>query len=218
MVDKGSLDYQDLRGGRLNSNETNSWQFTVEAGDVITISVAARAGSDIVLTILDPAGNHTVEQNNSGAGQIERIEAFEPQGAGGYRVVISEASSAETDYSVLLLNSNDEEYYPFVFAGNLAYGSSVSANMAEATDHFWFFFGNAQEVVNISVAPNDQTDLFIDLFDPEGNVLEDGIDSAGAGGSEQIRNFVLPDTGLYGIRVGEISYEASSFTILVSRN
>lgn len=218
VVDKGSLGYQDLRGGRLSSNETNSWQFTVEAGDAITISVASRAGTDVVLTVLDPAGNRVIEQNDSGPGEIERIEAFEAQGSGGYRVVISEASAAETYYALLLLNSNYEDYYPFVFAGMLAYGSNVTASMAEATDHFWFFFGNAQDVVNINVAPTDQTDLFIDLFDPEGDVLEDSIDSGGSGGSEQLNNFVLPSTGLYGIRVGEISYEASNFTILVSRN
>lgn len=218
MVDQGSLEYQDLRGGRLSSNETNSWQFAVQAGDAVTISVASRAGTDVVLTVLDPGGNRVIEQNDSGPGQIERIAGFEAQGSGGYRVVISEASASETYYALLLLNSNYEDYYPFVFAGMLSYGSNVTASMAEATDHFWFFFGNAQDVVNINVAPTDQTDLFIDLFDPDGDVLEDSIDSAGSGGSEQLNNFVLPSTGLYGIRVGEISYEASNFTILVSRN
>lgn len=218
VVDRGEVEFQDLVGGRMAEDETDSWQFEVAAGDVITISVATDAASDIVLTVLDPAGNRVVQQNSGGAGQSERVEALEAQGSGGYRVVVSEASANEADYLLLILNSNDENYYPFIFAGLLSYGSTASANMAAATDQFWFFSGNSQEVVNINVAPSDGTDLFIDLFDPEGEVLEELIDEAGAGGSEQIINYVLPATGLYGIRVGEVEYEPSSFTILVSRN
>ncbi len=219
VVDKGSLGYQDIRGGRMSSNETNSWQFSVVAGDVITISVAARAGTDISLAVLDPAGNRIVEQNDSPPGQMEIIGGLEMQGSGGYRVVVAEAGGAETYYLLLMLNSNYNEYYTFIFSGLLSYGVSATSAMAPDTDQFWFFFGNAEEVVNINVAPNDQSDIFFDLFGPEGDILlEDYVDDARDGGSEQLLNFRLPATGLYGIRVGEFTYEASNFTILVARN
>lgn len=218
VVDRGGIDYQDLRGGRLNSNETHSWQFPVQTGDVITISVAARADADIVLTVLDPAGNRVVEQNNSPAGQIESISGLEAEGSGGYRIVIAEASASETHYSLLLLNNNESNFYNFIFSGLLSYGRNASSSMEANTDQFWFFFGNSQETVNINVAPTDQSDLFIDLYGPEGNLLEQEIDNARGGGAEQLLNFRLPATGMFAIRVGENSYEAANFTILVSRN
>ncbi|HZD09709.1 MAG TPA: hypothetical protein VE553_00050 [Candidatus Binatia bacterium] len=218
VVDKGNVGFQDLRGSRLDRNETNSWMFSVDAGDVITVSVAARSGTDISLAVLDPAGNRVVQQNGSGAGQIETIAGFETASSGGYRLVISEAGGNETYYSLLILNSNYEESYTFIFAGLLSYGSSASSTMRPDTDQFWFFFGNSQEVVNINVAPNDQSDLFLELYGPEGDLLEDYIDDAAAGGAEQLRNFRLPTTGMYGIHVGEVYYKESNFTILVSRN
>lgn len=218
VVDKGSIGMQDLRGGRLNSAETNSWRFSVQTGDVITISVAARADTDIAVAVLDPAGNRVADQNNSAAGEIETIAGLEVQGSGEYRVVLSEATGGETYYSLLILNSNYADYYPFIFAGILSYGSNVTTSLAEATDQFWFFYGNAQEIVNINVAPTDQSDLFFDLFGPEGDQLEETFDDAGSGGSEQLRNFVLPSTGMFAIRVGEFAYEPSNYTILVSRN
>lgn len=218
VVDKGEIGYQDLRGGLLNSNETQSWQFPVQAGDVITISVAARAGTDVTLTVLDPAGNRVVEQNDNPAGQIETVAGLEAEGSGRYRIVIAEASANETYYSLLLLNNNYFDYYEFIFSGLLSYGSSASSSMEADTDQFWFFFGNSQEVVNINVAPTDQGNLFIYLYGPEGDVLQQGIDDAGAGGAEQILNFRLPATGMYAIRVGEFDYEPANFTILVSRN
>lgn len=218
VVDRGGIGYQDLRGGHLASNETHSWQFTVQAGDVLTISVAARTDNDITLTVLDPAGRRVVEQNDSPAGAIERISGLEAEGGGGYRVVIAEAGANETHYSLLLLNNNYSNYYPFVFSGLLEYGSSRTANMEADTDQFWFFFGNSQEVVNINVAPIDQSDIFIDLYGPEGDVLEEGIDDSRAGGAEQLLNFRLQATGMFAIRIGEIDYDPSNFTILVSRN
>lgn len=219
IVDRGSIGYQDLRGNRLAVGETDSWQFSVEAGDVITVSVAARAGTDIVLAILDPAGNRIIEQNDSPAGQIEIIEGFEPSGSGGYRLVIFEEDGMETTYSMMLLNSGyEDDYYEFVFAGLLAYGNSATSNMAPDTDQFWFFFGEAGEIVNISVTPSDQSDLFFDLFGPDGDAVWEYVDETQRGGAEQLRDLQLPDTGLYGIHIGEIQYAASSFRVLVSRN
>lgn len=218
VVDKGSIGYQDLRGGRLGAGETNSWQFPVQAGDVITVSVAGRAGSDIALSVLDPAGNRIIEQNDSPAGQIEVIEGLEAAGSGGYRLVISEAGGVETYYSVMLLNTSYADYYTFIFAGLLSYGSTVTSDLAPDTDQFWFFFGNDQELINISVAPNDQSDLFFDLFGPEGDIVWEYVDETRNGGAEQLRDLRLPATGMYAIRVGEIDYEASSFRVLVSRN
>lgn len=218
VVDKGIVEYQDLRGELMGNDETHSWLFDVEAGDFITVSIIAEADADIVMSVFDPGGNRVLQEDSGGTGQIERIEGLEVQSNGRYRIVISESSSNETYYAMLLLNDNYEDYYPFVFSGLLTYGASASSNMAEATDQFWFFFGNSQEVVNISVSPTDGTDLFIDLFGPDGELLEGTIDSAGNGGDEQMRNYVLPGTGLYGVRVGEVFYEASTFTILVSRN
>ncbi len=217
-VDKGRLPIQDLEGDRLGSDEAHSWEFEVRAGDQITISVAAQSSADITLTILNDRGNRIHQQNNSGAGQIERIEAWQAPENGVYRLLIAEAAGATTYYALLLLNSSDEEYSPFIFAGMLSYGTSANGNLAADTDQFWFFFGQQGEVVTVNVSPQDQSDLLIDLFGPPGELLEGGVDRAGSGGAEQLRNVVLPETGLYGILVGEVFYDPARYTVLVSRN
>lgn len=218
VLDRGSIDYQTLHGGHLESDETHSWQFSVQSGDVITISVAARAGSDIALSVLDPAGRRVVQQNDSPAGAIEQIAGIEAEGSGGYRLVISEVSANETYYSLMVVNNNDSEYYPVTFPGLLEYGRSASDNIEADTDHIWFFFGNSQEVVTINVSPTDQSDLVMYLFDPEGNALEEDIDDAGSGGAEQLLNYRLQSTGIFAILVGEDNFNEASYSILVSRN
>lgn len=218
VVDQGNLAYQDLRGAHLDQNETHSWQFDVRSGDVITISVAANLETDIELVVLDPAGNRIVEQNQSPAGEIERIVSLQTGGSGGYRVVIGEADDNPTDYSLLLLNNNYAQYYNFVFAGLTSYGSSRSSQMAAESDQFWFFFGNNGEVINVNVSPNDDSNLFFDLYGTEGELLEDFVNEAGQGGAEQLLGFQLPATGLYAVRVGELEFEAASYALIVARN
>ncbi|MFW6067990.1 MAG: hypothetical protein ACOC9E_00260 [Chloroflexota bacterium] len=218
VEDRGDIEYQVLHGGHLESDETHSWQFLVQSGDVITISVAPRVGTDIALSVLDPAGRRVVEQNDSPAGAIEQIAGIEAEGSGEYRLVITEASANETYYSLMVVNSNDSDYYPIIFPGLLQYGSSASNNIEADTDHIWFFFGNAQEVVTINVSPTDQSDLVVYLFDPEGEALEEDINEAGSGGAEQLRNYRLQSTGMFAILVGEDNFNEASYSILVSRN
>lgn len=218
VEDRGSLGYQDLRGGHLDENETHSWQFDVRSGDVITISVAGKLETDIKLAVLDPAGNRIVDQNQSPAGEIERVVSLRTSGSGGFRVVVGEADGNPTDYLLLLLNNNYAQYYHFEFAGVTSYGSSRSSNMVAESDHFWFFFGNNGEVVNVNLSPNDNSDLFFDLYGTEGEVLEEFVNDAGPGGAEQLMGFQLPATGMYGIRIGEFEFESASYTLLVARN
>jgi hypothetical protein len=218
VVDNGALDYMDLRGDFIGSSEMHSWQFQVRAGDVITIQVAARQETDVALTVLDPGGNRVVEQNNSPAGQIEQIAAMEASGTGAYRVLISEANHEETDYALLLLNDSHEDYYNFVFSGLLSYGASRTADIPTETDQFWFFFGVAGDSINVNVAPDEATDIFMDLYEPDGSLMVNPIDTGGAGAAEQLLNYRLPSTGLFGIRVGEFDLQAGSYTILVARN
>lgn len=218
VTDMGVVDYQDLRGDFMSGDEMHSWQFEVRAGDVITINVAPRLETDMRLAVLDPAGNRIVDQNDSGTGEIERIEALEAGTTGTYRLLINEDQGRDTDYLMILLNNGYDSYYAFSFAGVLTYGSTRSGSLGEEMDQFWFFFGNAGERVNINVAPTDSSNLFLEVYDPEGNMEVDTVDEAGGGGTEQVLNFQLPNTGLFAIRVGEMDYQPASYTVLVARN
>ncbi|HSM57762.1 MAG TPA: hypothetical protein VK879_16535 [Candidatus Sulfomarinibacteraceae bacterium] len=218
VADMGSVDFQDLRGDFMSGTEIHSWQFSVRAGDAITINVASRLETDVRLAVLDPAGNRIVDQNSSGAGEIERIEGLEAGAAGAYRLLINEEQGRDTDYMLILLNDGLDNYFAFSFAGVLSYGSNRSGSLAEEMDHFWFFFGNAGERITINVAPTDNSNLFLEVYDPEGNMEVETIDDATAGGTEQLLNFQLPTTGLFAIRVGEMNYEPANYTVLVARN
>lgn len=196
----------------------HSWQFEVRAGDVITINVAAGPETDLRLAVLDPAGNRLAEQDQGGAGQIERIAGLEAGSSGGYRLLVAEAEARRGDYLFMLLNDNDEGYYEFVFVDLLSYGSRVSGNLPQDRDQFWFFAGDLGDVINVNVSPDDGANLFFDLYGTDGAILEEFIDEAPGGGAEQLLNYELPAAGLYALRVGEFDFGAANYTILVAQN
>lgn len=217
VVDRGSVDFQELHGGPLDGNEMHSWQFELRAGDVITINVAAGPETDLTLAVLDAAGNRIVEQDRGGPGQIERIALLEVGSSGGYRLLVAEAEAREGDYLFMVLNDNDEADDEFVFVDLLSYGSGATGNLPQNRDQFWFFYGNLGDVINVNVSPNDDANLFFDLYGTDGTHLEKVTEAPG-GGAEQLLNYDLPTTGLYALRVGEIDSGAAGYTILVARN
>ena len=202
----------------MNSDEAHSWQFEVAAGDVITIGVAGPQDKDLTLEILDPSGNRVVQQNNGPAGEVEIVNALTVDDDGSYRVLIREAGHAESDYAMLLLNSSDDDYYQFIFAGILGYGDSETVNLAEETDHFWFFFGIEGERVDVTITPNDNANMFFDLYGRTGNLLEQEINNGVSGDPEELLDYPLPATGIYSIRAGEWQYAVANYTITLARN
>jgi len=219
IVDQGELSFQDLQGREMPSNTAHSWQLTIEEGDVITVSVAAPLDRDLSLEIQDSEGETVAASNERPAGQVESIIRLDLPDAGTYRVIIREAQQRASEYHIMVLNQFNAS---LLFSGILGFGETQSDNLQEFTDNFWFFRGEGDTSVDITVSPTDNDrDLLFKVYGPGGELLtgpygpEGWIDNGLNGETEELLNFPLPVTGLYAVHVGESSFEPAGFTITV---
>lgn len=217
VIDQGSIatDFEELVTEQLGGNEIHSWTFSIEASDAITVNVASESDLDTVVAILDSADTRIIERNDAGAGKVERIQGLELPEAGDYKIQIRSANGGAGYYSFMPLLSGA---YNFVFLGNLNYGGSQTVPLPEENDHIWHFYGNANDNITITVTPNDDGDLFLELYGTSAELVSDFIDTGGIGEQEQLSEFILPDTGLYAIRIGEFDFQATGYQIRLVRN
>jgi hypothetical protein len=217
VIDKGTVetDFEELVTDQLGGNEVHSWTFSIEASDAVTVSVASESDLDVVLAILDSADTRIIERNDAGAGKVERILGLELPEAGDYKIQIRSATGGGGYYSFMPLLS---DAYNFVFLGNLNYGGSQTVPLPAENDHLWHFYGNANDNVTITVTPSDDGDLFVELYGTSAELVSDFIDMGGSGEQERLSEFILPDTGLYAIRIGEFDFQASGYQIRLVRN
>jgi hypothetical protein len=214
VVDKGEIQVQDWIIDRLEANQVHSWLFVVEANTTITVSVSAAKSVDAALSILDSSGTVVQEQNQAPAGQVESIAGLALSAAGDYEIRARTATGAAADYALTLL---DDESFPSLFRGILGYGEGQAASLAAGSEHLWHFSGNAGDNITITVTPNDNSDLYVQLYDPAPELLVD-IDSGFEGEPEELPNFALEETGFYTIIVSEFYGDPSNYTIALTGN
>jgi hypothetical protein len=230
IVDRGALTFRlqlgdpaafspiALEVDRLDAETAHRWRVQVEAGNVITASVAAQPDRDVVLQLRDPAGNVLVNANENGAGEVETIAGYVAPNAGDYQLIVQETSLNDGSYALLYLNSGFADYYRYEIAGVLSASGSAGADMPDNTDYLWLFMADAGDTVSITVSPNDASDVILNLLGPEQDLLYEYIDDAGSGQSELILNAALQDSGLYVLHVGEYQFARAAYSVTVSGN
>jgi hypothetical protein len=210
VTDQGPIDAEELIAGRLGNNEIHSWTHSLSSSDTITVAVAASPSSDVILSILDGSGNTVTEQNVAPAGDIEQISGLSLPSADDYKLQIRTANGNSASYAVMLLLSDS---YDFVFQGILNNGDTSAGSLAADSDHFWFFQGGSGDSITITVIPDVSGDLFIELYGVNGQNISGFIDDGIGGEQEQLLDFMLPDAGMYSIRVGEYDFLPSGYQI-----
>ena len=101
--------------------------------------------------------------------------------------------------------------------GELFYGDLVDGELAADEEHLWQFNGTAGDIVTIRVeAISADLDLALDLEDSDGTFLTSADDNL-SGEYEEIRNYELPDTGDYIIRVTDFWDEGGSYVLTLDR-
>jgi hypothetical protein len=132
---------------------------------------------------------------------------------GVYDILVSSPSGELGYYAILI---SDQDSYPYIFQGTLQIGDTGSAALAAESDHFWHFTGAAGQTVTISVVPTDDSDLFLNLFGTNGVSLVRFHDETGSGEPEELISYMLPDTGIYSLRVGEFDFQSASYEIFLT--
>lgn len=215
MVNKGSAQFEDLIISRLENGDTDSRTVSVASSTALTITVAPATEANIILTVLDPNGQVIADrQDQAGDGEVETITNLEAPESGAYEIQISSDSGEATDYALMVLDSDS---YNFEFMGTIDMGSQRGDELAVDNDHFWFFAANDGESINLVVTPTDERDPYVELYGPNGSLLET-IDRTGGGEAEELNDFPMLATGMYSVRVGEFDFEPMSYLIIVERN
>lgn len=209
-VDQEELPPDSIETGQLGANEIHRWPFAVTSAGVITVNIASELELDAGIMIRDPSGNIVGQQNNAQDGAPEVLVTVPLTELGTYDVLITNENDVTGYYAILVLT---EESYTFVFNGTIDTGQSEPAELKTDNDHFWHFYGTAGDIVTIRVTPNDNSDLFIRLFDPEAHLTVELHNETGPGEVEELLSYTLPDTGFYSILVGELNFGAANYTI-----
>lgn len=216
VVTKDAIGPEELATEPLPANEIHSWPYSVTSATFITVSVAAPDNIDMAIAIANASGAILTQQNIALAGQVEVLVAYNLPAAGSYQVRVWAANGAATSYSLLVTETGS---YNFLFAGILSYGETQTIAMNAESDHFWHFYGTVGERVTITAVPQDQGDLFLELYGgPDTENLSGFVDEGSSGEQEQIATFTLPETGIYVIRVGEFEFQPTSYQISLVRN
>lgn len=213
VIDQMVLDVSSIETGLLGTNETHRWPHVITATKTLTVQVASDLSLDVAIRILDPAGNTIAEQNASQNDRPEILGNVSLAEPGTYDILVSSPSGEPGNYAILI---SDDDSYLFFFQGTLDIGDGGSAVMIEESDHFWHFTGASGQVISINVVPDNDADLFLNLFGTDGVSLIRFHDETGSGEPEQIISYLLPDTGIYSLRIGEYNFGPAAYAIFLT--
>lgn len=228
VVNKGSIgdlplmDLSDfpnlaLAMDRVGDNEAHRWEFTVQAGEVITVSAVAMPQANIRLEIRNTNGDTLVSENSAPAGSVEMIAGMNVESGGTLRILVQETGRQATHYALLLDKSSYTGDSVYNLAGLLRYNQSQAGSLPANNDHIWIFPGEGEDTVTINLTPQGSADLLFHFYGPTGNpLLNDYRDDSGGGQSEFLMNYSLPDDGLYAVHVGETGLSEANYTLTVS--
>jgi len=111
------------------------------------------------------------------------------------------AAMAETiEVSEPAATTSDVSTGDQVSEGILLYGDSVEASLTDAGSSSWDFIGLEGEVVNVTVEPQGDLDVVVDILDESGaSILDFPVDNSF--GVEEITDLAIPGSGTFTIVV-----------------
>jgi hypothetical protein len=100
-------------------------------------------------------------------------------------------------------------------AGFLLYGDSVEGEIDESGSSSWSFIGLEDEVVTITVTPDDELDVIVDVLDENGASILDGpVDNSF--GEEEIADLLLTTSGSFYITITSYDGSPGSYTLAIT--
>jgi hypothetical protein len=124
---------------------------------------------------------------------------------------VKTAAGNPAEYALMLLF---EDSLNFLFKPIITYGfEERDIALLSDSEHFWHFAGNQGDNILITADPDDATDVFLELYGPDADLISPSFLSAGDNGFTEQLQWELPEDGLYSIRVGEWNFAAGTYTL-----
>ena len=216
IVNVDTIGEEEIGFGLMPSNEIHDWQLGLSERSVITISLAAEPQLKLNLEIFDQNNNVISSSNTATANQIETVKSLTVDPDKAYTIRVRNSTTNEEGSYVVLVWGNMEDSSILDARGILEDGQMKSATSPpiENAGHYWFFYGEEDEVISINTTADGSHSMWMLLYDPEGIPMD--IDGA-VFVEESIEDITLPLTGLYSILVEEYFYEMANYTIKLTK-
>ncbi len=215
VVEQGKFEEDSLVAATLEDGEIHSWSFTLGSSEVITVTALAVENVDLVLAIVDANDSVVHLQNDTAAGQPETVGSL-ALNPGTFQVYVSSANQVGSDYALLM--QFDESAESFMFASSIGYGASENSALPEFSSQFWVFAGLDGDAISITAVPSNVSDVFIELYGPDGALISQAFYNTGETGVAEQLDIQLRDDGIYVIRVGEWNFEAGNYELSLVKN
>lgn len=212
----GRIEIGQTIQSELPANGQKVWQFTGNAGDLVSIVLIPDGQFDAILELYGPDGIRLIGLDEGFSGDAEVISGFELPFSSDYTIIVSSFSGDGGGYS-LSLNAGGEDTANFYDAGDLSYDQSQRETLQVNEAHAWFFNGKEGDEVEIIVTPlSSRLDLDVWLLDPDIERLTTQ-DTHLLGEKERIMH-TLPRDGQYLILVTEFFGTAGDYEIQLAAN
>jgi hypothetical protein len=218
---EGDLTYGQTVANEVTSPFGDSWTFSGDEGDVVSIDTVGFVLEDTYLELYDPEGVLLIEDDDSGADYFARISGIRLPESGTYTVVIRGYNGASGTYELSLLQgriSQDVEvdFGDPVDQGEVVFGEIVEGNVETEDGDLWAFTGERGILVRIEIEGASLEDTYLELIDPQGRLAAFDDDS-GTGYSSMIDDFLLQEDGLYRIIVRGYGGETGTYTLEITQ-
>lgn len=213
IIVQGNINSQSLVVDTLTAGVGHQYNFQVNAGDVISISVVMVNNNNPSFELVDPDGDVVARQNNNPAGETEQLISFTISETGQYAVVIREEGGNAADYAMTLGKATDT--FVLVFNGPLIFDQSDAAFIKDNHLHYWHFFGESGDEITVIIEPTGDANMAFRVRDPLLQFLDEDYTNGGGGGVVEEATFTLPATGLYTIDVEEWDFASGDYTITI---
>ncbi len=198
----------------LGAWQKQNWPLTLIDSQAITIGIAAEPDMNIVVAVYDEADNTVLApQDNAPAGQLEEIRNLRVDPTKSYIVQVYETNGRDGAYFMTIVG--DQTEVVLFSRGILSYGLTRQDTIAADHRHFWYFYGEAGDVIDITTTTDANKLILISLYDMNADLLsdDDGVELEYV--EEEILDFTLPETGLYLIWLEEFAYESAPYTLTI---
>jgi len=196
----GEIAYgQTVTGEIVVTSDYDEWQFTGQAGDMITIRMLQAGGASLPpwLALIDPGGVDLRQECQNVATPTEaRIQNYRLEFDGTFRIRASGCYGDSLGGYQLSLARKPPP-------GQLTYGQQVTGEIAVTSDYDeWQFSGRAGDTITISMLQAGGASLppWVALIDPSGAEIRVECQNVAPPPEARIENFQLAFSGKYTIR------------------
>lgn len=200
----------------LGAWQKQNWPITLISSQLITIGVVAEPSMNVAVAVYDGDDNLLVTQDNAPAGQLEEITNLRVDPAKTYIIQVYETNGRPGGYFMTIAGNQTEVV--LYSRGLLSSGLTRQDRLAADHRHFWYYYGEAGDVIDITTTTDPDKLILISLYDMNADLMSDENGDELEYVEEEILDFTLPETGLYLIWLEEFGYEPASYSITVISN